>query len=147
MELQTKEKLIAMGMELAKGLDELDVYLLSRTLMFEDETICLECLYECESVEEALTYLWKEDYTIKKFCYDEDDDAEAVILGAESLYYVLYGYQAGQKYWQDDYEDDEAEALYECMTDVFGKYGYGVDLEREGIIKLYPYKEDADELE
>ena len=150
MDLQKKEKLLAMGMAFTKALAAvserfdlgLELCFLSYTFMFEDQTMCMECFYESESVEEVLPYLWKEDYTIEKFLYDEDDGTEAVILGAESLYYILYGYQAGQKYWQDSFEDDEAEALYECMTDVFDQYGYGVDLAREGIIKLYPYQAD-----
>ena len=151
MELKTKEKLMALAMDFADELaaisDEYDLWLALSDYDFwvENQKTTLDYLYKLVSVEEAMKYLIDNDRSVEEFTKGNDIDIEAIIFCGVEIHSVLYGYEAGQKYWEDCFENDAAEALNERLLEVINKHGYDVQLSREGLMMLFPRWDEEEE--
>ena len=138
MGMKTKIEMLEFGMTYAKKCMELeeqldiDLWLWDSELRFDNLSITLETLADCENAREASEYAYEADNNLAELT--DNLYLDGAILCEGYVYEALYYYQGFGDV--STYGKDKTKLLDKELKNVLYQYGFHMDLSRGGTILL-----------
>ena len=135
---KSKKEMLEFGMAYAKKCMELeeqldiDLWLWDSELRFDNLSITLETLSDCENAKEALEYAYEADNNLAEL--PDNLYLDGAILCEGYVYEALYYYQGFGDV--STYGKDKTKLLDKELKNVLYQYGFHMDLSRGGTILL-----------
>lgn len=121
---------------------EIDLWLWDSELRFDNLSISLDTLSDCEDVEEALGYTNEPDHTLEELTGNKYLDG--VILCEGDVYEALYYFQGYSD--TSTFGKEATITMNDELRKILEKYGFFMDLSRSGTIQLQCHESFEEEM-
>lgn len=121
---------------------EIDLWLGDSELRFDNLSIALDALSDCEDAEEALGYTNESDHTLEELTGNKYLDG--VILCEGYVYEALYYFQGYSD--TSTFGKEATITMNDKLRKILEKYGFFMDLSRSGTIQLQCHESFEEEM-